>query len=146
MSRTAVATGARGGAAPGKYSETRGDALASARASMQKKFRRPMYAASETIRERLRELQATHVDQVILLNQAGENTHKDICESLELFGKEVYPEFAAERDEREARKADELAPYIEAALARKKWMRELSDDEIPVVPASRERDAFYHKD
>lgn len=113
MSRTAVATGARGGAAPGKYSETRGDALASARASMQKKFRRPMYAASETIRERLRELQATHVDQVILLNQAGENTHKDICESLELFAKEVMPEFHAHQPEQDAWKKAVPAGEIE---------------------------------
>jgi alkanesulfonate monooxygenase SsuD/methylene tetrahydromethanopterin reductase-like flavin-dependent oxidoreductase (luciferase family) len=92
------------------------------------------------------EFQDSGVDQMIFLQQGGKNKHEHICESLELFGKEVYPEFAAERDEREARKADELAPYIEAALARKNWMRELSDDEIPVVPASRERDAFYHKD
>jgi hypothetical protein len=30
---------------------------------------------------------------VILLNQAGKNTHEHICESLELFAKEVMPEF-----------------------------------------------------
>jgi hypothetical protein len=30
---------------------------------------------------------------VILLNQAGKNTHEHICESLELFGREVMPEF-----------------------------------------------------
>ena len=29
----------------------------------------------------------------ILLNQAGKNTHEHICESLELFAKEVMPEF-----------------------------------------------------
>ncbi|CAN5268633.1 hypothetical protein BH10PSE6_BH10PSE6_34780 [soil metagenome] len=29
----------------------------------------------------------------MLLNQAGRNTHEDICESLELFAKEVMPEF-----------------------------------------------------
>ena len=92
------------------------------------------------------EFQDSGVDQMIFLQQGGKNSHEHILESLELFGDEVYPDFAAERDDREARKADELAPYIEAALARKNWMRELSDDEIPVVPASRERDAFYHKD
>ncbi len=46
-----------------------------------------------TIRQRLRELQAANVDQVILLNQAGKNTHEDICSSLELFAREVMPEF-----------------------------------------------------
>jgi hypothetical protein len=30
---------------------------------------------------------------VILLNQAGKNTHEHICESLELFAREVLPEF-----------------------------------------------------
>ena len=29
----------------------------------------------------------------MLLNQAGKNTHEHICESLELFAKEVMPEF-----------------------------------------------------
>ena len=30
---------------------------------------------------------------MILLNQAGKNTHEHICESLELFAREVMPEF-----------------------------------------------------
>jgi hypothetical protein len=55
------------------------------------------------------------------------------------------PEFIPGRAEREARKAEDLAPYIEKALARKKWLRALADDEIPIVEASRERDKFYRK-
>ena len=86
------------------------------------------------------------VDQIIFLQQAGKNRHDHICESLELFGKEVLPEFVEKREEREARKAEELAPYIEKALGRKQRMPALSDDEIPIVKASREREAFYHKD
>jgi alkanesulfonate monooxygenase SsuD/methylene tetrahydromethanopterin reductase-like flavin-dependent oxidoreductase (luciferase family) len=46
-----------------------------------------------TIREKLRGFQASNVDQVILLNQSGKTTHEDICSSLELFAKEVMPEF-----------------------------------------------------
>ena len=46
-----------------------------------------------TLRERLHRWEETHVDQVILLNQAGMTTHKDIMESLSLFAKEVMPEF-----------------------------------------------------
>ena len=38
------------------------------------------------------------MDQVILLNQSGQNRHDDICSSLELFAREVMPEFH-ERDE-----------------------------------------------
>jgi len=40
------------------------------------------------------------------------------------------------RAEREAAKAKRLAPYIEAALARKPRMKPLADHEIPVVKAS----------
>jgi alkanesulfonate monooxygenase SsuD/methylene tetrahydromethanopterin reductase-like flavin-dependent oxidoreductase (luciferase family) len=94
----------------------------------------------------IREFEAAGVDQIIFLQQGGRNRHEHICESLELFASEVLPEFVAGREEREAKKAKELAPYIEAALGRKKWMRPLADDEIPIVPASREREAYYRKD
>jgi alkanesulfonate monooxygenase SsuD/methylene tetrahydromethanopterin reductase-like flavin-dependent oxidoreductase (luciferase family) len=85
------------------------------------------------------------VDQIIFLQQGGKNRHEHICESLELFGREVLPHFVPGREEREARKARELAPYIEKALARKRRVPELRDDEIPVVKASREREAFYRR-
>jgi hypothetical protein len=88
------------------------------------------------IRDHIRGFQAAGVDQVIFLQQAGRNKHEHICESLELFAAEVMGEFKAEVSEREARKARELAPYIAAAMARKKAMKPLADDEIPVVKAS----------
>ncbi len=56
-----------------------------------------LIGSPETIRERLRKFEASHVDQVILINQAGRNTHEDICDSLEMFANEVMPEFH-ERD------------------------------------------------
>jgi alkanesulfonate monooxygenase SsuD/methylene tetrahydromethanopterin reductase-like flavin-dependent oxidoreductase (luciferase family) len=65
-----------------------------------------------TIRERLRELEAANVDQVILLNQAGKNTHEDICASLELFAREVMPEFHAREPEHQAWKRSVLAGDI----------------------------------
>jgi hypothetical protein len=37
---------------------------------------------------------------------------------------------------REARKSEDLAPYVAAALKRKSRMQPLADDEIPVVKAS----------
>ena len=90
----------------------------------------------DDMRKHLKAFQEAGVDQVIFMQQAGRNKHKEICESLELFAAEVMPEFKAEVAEREAKKAKELAPYIEAALARKNWMKPLADDEIPVVRAS----------
>ena len=74
------------------------------------------------------------VDQVIFIQQGGRNKHEDICASLQLFADKVMPTFHAGEAEREAKKAAELAPYIEAALRRKNWMAALADDEIPVIP------------
>lgn len=91
----------------------------------------------DDIREHIQGFQASGVDQVIFLQQAGRNRHDHICESLELFAAEVMPAFKAQAEEREAKKAAELAPYIEAAMARKPKRPELADHEIPVVPASR---------
>ena len=90
----------------------------------------------DDMRAHLRAFQNAGVDQVIFMQQAGRNKHEHICESLELFAKEVMPEFKAEVAAREARKREELAPYIEAALKRKNWMKPLEDHEIPVVQAS----------
>ena len=59
----------------------------------QKAFSTGLVGSPETIRTKLREFADAHVDQIILLNQAGKNTHEDICSSLELFGREVMPEF-----------------------------------------------------
>jgi alkanesulfonate monooxygenase SsuD/methylene tetrahydromethanopterin reductase-like flavin-dependent oxidoreductase (luciferase family) len=83
------------------------------------------------------------VDQVIFLQQGGLNRHEDICHSLELFANEVLPPFAEQRAAREARKAEELAPFVKAALARKNWMRPLDDDEIPAVGASVAKAEIY---
>ncbi|MCC5871651.1 MAG: LLM class flavin-dependent oxidoreductase [Gammaproteobacteria bacterium] len=65
-----------------------------------------------TIRDRLEELQAAHVDQVILLNQAGRNSHEDICDSLELFAREVMPEFQADEANHQEWKQGVLAGDI----------------------------------
>jgi alkanesulfonate monooxygenase SsuD/methylene tetrahydromethanopterin reductase-like flavin-dependent oxidoreductase (luciferase family) len=90
----------------------------------------------EDMRTHLRAMQEAGVDQVIFLQQAGRNEHRYICQSLELFAREVMPDFQADVAAREARKLEELEPFIAAALARKKWMKPLADDEIPVVKAS----------
>ena len=58
----------------------------------------------------------------------------------------MLPHFLEDRDQREARKAEELAPFIEAAMARKRYMPPLADDEIPIVPPSRERESFYRRE
>src|SRR5262249_18062720 len=65
-----------------------------------------------TIRQRLYELEEAGLDQVILLNQAGKNTHEDICASLEMFAKEVMPEFHGRESEHAEWKRKVLAREI----------------------------------
>jgi len=78
----------------------------------QETLRSGLIGAPETIRRRLREFEATGVDQVILLAQAGRTAHDDICRSLELFAREVMPEFHARAPEHGRWKADVLAGRI----------------------------------
>ena len=92
------------------------------------------------MRDYLRRYEDYGVDQVILASQAGKNRHEHVMESLELFGREVLPEFL-ERDEKATReKAARLEPVVEKVLARKP-----ADDhpplpdpdyEIPAIPRS----------
>ncbi len=87
-------------------------------------------------RRHLRGLADAGVDQVIFLQQVGRNRHDHICASLQLFADELMDDFTVDEPAREAAKAAELAPFIDAALARKRWMTPLPDDEIPVVEAA----------
>ena len=72
-----------------------------------------LIGSPETIRRRLRQFEASHVDQVILLNQAGKNSHEDICSSLELFAAEVMPEFHGREPEHQAWKSSVLAGDVQ---------------------------------
>jgi alkanesulfonate monooxygenase SsuD/methylene tetrahydromethanopterin reductase-like flavin-dependent oxidoreductase (luciferase family) len=90
----------------------------------------------DDMREHLRAFQASGIDQVIFMQQAGRNRHDHICASLQLFADEVMAEFKADVAQRDAAKAARLAPHIAAALARKVWMQPLADDEVPIVRAS----------
>jgi alkanesulfonate monooxygenase SsuD/methylene tetrahydromethanopterin reductase-like flavin-dependent oxidoreductase (luciferase family) len=73
----------------------------------------------DQIREYLERFEEAGVDQVIFVLQAGKNRHEHICESLELFGRQVLPAFK-DRDEAQVKaKAGRMAPAVEAAMARK---------------------------
>jgi alkanesulfonate monooxygenase SsuD/methylene tetrahydromethanopterin reductase-like flavin-dependent oxidoreductase (luciferase family) len=80
------------------------------------------------IREFVRRYEKAGVDQLIFVMQAGRNKHEHIMESLELFAREVMPEFK-DRDEKiVAQKKQRLQPAIEAAMARRV-------DDTPPLPA-----------
>ncbi len=72
-----------------------------------------LIGSPDTIRRKLRKFETSNIDQVILLTQAGRNSHEDICDSLELFAREVMPEFHANVPAHEGWKAKVLAGEIE---------------------------------
>ncbi len=72
----------------------------------------------DEVRENLRKFQESGVDQVIFIQQAGNNRHEDICSSLELFASRVLPEFKDGHAARARAKAERLAPAIERAMSK----------------------------
>ena len=67
----------------------------------------------DQIREFVRGYENAGVDEIIFVSQAGKNSHEHICESMELFAKEVMPEFAERADAVEAAKRERHAEAIE---------------------------------
>ena len=108
-------------------------------ASLDPDYKATGIGTPDDMRSHLKEFQNAGVDQIIFMQQAGRNRHQDICDSLQLFADEVMGPFAAQAESRERAKAEELAPYIEAALARKEVMQPLADEDIPIVQASVKR-------
>ena len=71
------------------------------------------------IRDLLRGYEAIGIDQIIFVSQAGRNRHEHICESMELFAREVMPEFQDRHAAADKAKRERVAPAIERALARR---------------------------
>jgi alkanesulfonate monooxygenase SsuD/methylene tetrahydromethanopterin reductase-like flavin-dependent oxidoreductase (luciferase family) len=86
----------------------------------------------EQVRQHFRELEDAGVDQVILLHQAGDYRHDDICDSLELFGRSVVPEFVERHQKAAVERDRRLEPAIEKALTR---VVPAPDIDPPVVDA-----------
>jgi alkanesulfonate monooxygenase SsuD/methylene tetrahydromethanopterin reductase-like flavin-dependent oxidoreductase (luciferase family) len=94
-----------------------------------------LIGSPETIRKRLRKYATSNVDQIILLNQAGKNTHEHICESLELFAREVMPEFQAMEPEQQEWKRQVLAGEIELEeLDTTPHMSRFSENSVQLEP------------
>ncbi len=77
-----------------------------------KTFETGLIGSPETISKKLHEYAASNVDQIILLNQSGKTSHEDICSSLELFSREVMPEFQAMEPKHQAGKQAVMAGVI----------------------------------
>jgi alkanesulfonate monooxygenase SsuD/methylene tetrahydromethanopterin reductase-like flavin-dependent oxidoreductase (luciferase family)/putative sterol carrier protein len=79
------------------------------------------------VRDMCRRYAAAGVDQIIFVLQAGRNRHDHICESLELFGAEVLPDFAPGADAADAARDERLADAVQRALARREPPRPAPD-------------------
>jgi alkanesulfonate monooxygenase SsuD/methylene tetrahydromethanopterin reductase-like flavin-dependent oxidoreductase (luciferase family) len=103
------------------------------------------------VREYLRRYEDCGVDQVILSCSTGRNRHEHIMESLELFGREVLPEFSERDVQAQGQKSELLEPAIAAVLRRKPAddHPELDPDyEIPAYPrqdADRQASGKFHR-
>jgi len=87
------------------------------------------------IRDLVRAYEDAGVDQLIFVSQAGRNRHEDICESMELFAREVLPEFHDRAERLERDKAERLGPAVGAALARRPPPRAAPPEyAIPATP------------
>jgi hypothetical protein len=71
----------------------------------------------------------------VFIQQGGRNRHEHICEALELFAARVMPALKADQAERDAKKQAEFAPFIDAALKRKKRMAPVTASALPTVSA-----------
>jgi alkanesulfonate monooxygenase SsuD/methylene tetrahydromethanopterin reductase-like flavin-dependent oxidoreductase (luciferase family) len=91
----------------------------------------------DEVRANLEKFEEVGVDQVVFIQQGGRNRHEDICTSLELFAGRVMPAFKERHAARARRKAQELAPHVERALARLSPLEPMRDvpeiDSYPVL-------------
>jgi alkanesulfonate monooxygenase SsuD/methylene tetrahydromethanopterin reductase-like flavin-dependent oxidoreductase (luciferase family) len=73
----------------------------------------------DRVRAQLKEFEDVGIDQVVCLSQAANIPHEMLCSSIELFSKEILPEFK-DRDQKCARQqAERRARLSEVAMPRK---------------------------
>ena len=85
----------------------------------------------DQVRETLEKFEAVGVDQVVFIQQGGNNRHEHICESLELFAARVLPGFKERHEAARRHKDEALAPYVARALERMRAL-ETPDQVAPV--------------
>lgn len=85
------------------------------------------------VRDFLRRYEAGGVDEVILFCQVGRNSNVHIMEALEVFGREVLPEFIERDAACEAARAERLGEAIEAGFARRAKLGKVAAPPVPVA-------------
>jgi alkanesulfonate monooxygenase SsuD/methylene tetrahydromethanopterin reductase-like flavin-dependent oxidoreductase (luciferase family) len=71
------------------------------------------------LRHQLREFENVGIDQVIALSQAGAIPHDQLCSSIELFSKEVLPEFKDREQKSQSKQRERLQRLTEIAMPRR---------------------------
>ena len=91
------------------------------------------------VSENLQALEEAGVDQVVFVQQAGNNRHEHICESLELFAEQVMPAFKDRHEGSQKRKLERLEPAVARAMQRVPALPPAADlpplDAYPVLAA-----------
>lgn len=91
------------------------------------------------VSENLQALEEAGVDQVVFVQQAGNNRHEHICESLELFSEQVMPAFKDRHEGSQKRKLARLEPAVARAMQRVPPLPPAADlpplDAYPVLAA-----------
>jgi alkanesulfonate monooxygenase SsuD/methylene tetrahydromethanopterin reductase-like flavin-dependent oxidoreductase (luciferase family) len=80
----------------------------SARALYRMGRRGNFIGSPEFIRENCLKYEAAHLDGLLFFSQCGDRRHEDIMESLELFAKEVMPEFKERHRQHQQWRAEQL--------------------------------------
>ncbi len=89
----------------------------------------------EQVAAHMRHYEEVGIVQVIFAQQSEWNRHNHICESLEVFGRDVLPEFRDLDRIRKEKKQRELVGAFRAALARETRMAPINSVAIPEVTA-----------
>jgi alkanesulfonate monooxygenase SsuD/methylene tetrahydromethanopterin reductase-like flavin-dependent oxidoreductase (luciferase family) len=88
----------------------------------------------DQLREFARRWEAAGADELMLVAQTGGTKHEDICDSLELFGRTVMPEFLERDEQARAAKAKRLAEAFERHEERRPAEREIPETVVPPRP------------
>jgi hypothetical protein len=91
------------------------------------------------VRDHVAALEDIGADQVGFVRQFGRATHQEMCDELHLFAEEVMRPFQQREAERAARKADELAPFIDAAMQRKPPEEPVRQEQVARIMALPQR-------
>jgi len=93
----------------------------------------------DQVRAHLEMLEEAGVDQVIFVQQAGNNQQAHILQSLEIFGESLLPAFQVRERDQAQRKAERLQPYVDAALQKIAPLPTVMVDRVESYPVLAQR-------